>query len=193
MLQVQFGRWLCPPISYVLLAAPLAASAQSASTQCPLIEGGGAIMVHGYEVVFSAVGDSLGSALRGMAVVRAPADFRSQRPPAETAERWHSVRLRHPGRGANVGPLMVVHDEAINTIWLDDSLPVPLAANNNVLLVAVDARGAFTAVGQTRIDPRFPRPVTPCDDRTLKRYYEARDTLWARFQASAPIRSFVSP
>jgi hypothetical protein len=89
---------------------------------------------------------------------------------------------------------MIVHDLSAKTVWIDDSVPIPLAQNNNVLLVDVDARGAFTAVGQAQIDPHIPLPTAPCSDTfASQRYKETSDTLWARFQASPQIRSFVSP
>jgi hypothetical protein len=197
MLHFQFGWWRHAPmlrVAAVLLAVTRATNAQNTSGTCSMIVGGGAILVRGYEVVFAAASDSLGSTLRGLAIVRASADFRSRPPSAATSERWESVRLRHPGSGANVGPLMVVHDASTNTIWLDDSLAVPLTGNNNVLLVDVNAHGAFTPIGQARIEPHFPVPVTACTEAAiLQVYHETSDTLWARFQASPPIRSFVSP
>jgi hypothetical protein len=178
----------------VLLLLPRAARTQGAALTCPLIAGGGAIMVRGYEIVFSAASDSHGSTLAGLVIVRAPADFRSQRLSSATLERWTPSHLRHPGSGANVGPLMIVHDSSTKTVWIDDSLAVHLTQSNNVLLVDVDARGAFAAVGQARVDPHLPLPTAPCNDTfALQRYQETSDTLWARFQASPQIRSFVSP
>lgn len=89
---------------------------------------------------------------------------------------------------------MIVHESSTNTIWLDDSLAVPLTQDNNVLLVDVDARGTFAPVGQARIESHLPLPTAPCDDASaLQRYQETSDSLWQRFRASPQIRPFVSP
>ena len=197
MLRLRLGQRHLVPILLVpavLLVLPRAAQTQRAALTCPMIAGGGAIIVRGYEVVFSAASDTAGSTLAGLAVVRAPADFRSQRPSSATLERWTPSHMRHPGSGANVGPLMIVHESSTKTVWIDDSVAVRLTENNNVLLIDVDARGAFATVGQARIDPHLPLPTAPCNDSfVLQRYQETSDTLWARFQGSPQIRSFVSP
>jgi hypothetical protein len=155
MLRLRLGRRHLVPILLVpavLFVLPRAAQTQRAALTCPLIAGGGAIIVRGYEVVFSAASDTAGSTLAGLAVVRAPADFRSQRPSSATLERWTPSHMRHPGSGA------------------------------------------FATVGQARIDPHIPLPTAPCNDTfALQRYQETSDTLWARFQGSPQIRSFVSP
>ena len=177
-----------------LLLMPHAARAQGTRpTACPMIAGGGFIKVRGYDVVFSATSDSEGSTLRALIIVRAPTEFLSLQPPAVTLDPSSPNRLRHPGSGANVGPLMIVHESASNTVWID-SLAVRFTTNNNVVLVDVDSRGAFTAVAQARVEPRLPIPPGLCDDTAMRqRYQETTDTLWARFQASPQIRSFISP
>jgi len=178
----------------MLFLLSCAAAAQGRAVSCPIIAGGGAIRVRDYEVVFSAANERTESTLRGLVIVRASADVRSRHPSGSAAERWAVARPRHPGSGANVGPVMIVHDSSTNTVWIDDSLAVPLAENNNVLLGTIDTRGTFTAVGQARIEPRLPLPTGPCTDASaMKQYQETADTLWARFQASPQIRAFVSP
>ena len=81
MLRLRLGQRHLVPILLVpavLLVLPRAAQTQRAALTCPVIAGGGAIIVRGYEVVFSAASGTAGSTLTGLAVVRAPADFRSR-------------------------------------------------------------------------------------------------------------------
>ena len=51
---------------------------------------------------------------------------------------------------------MIVHESSTKTVWIDDSVAVRLTDNNNVLLVDVDARGAFATVGEARITLTYP-------------------------------------
>jgi len=184
----QFAEILRVPVALiVLLLAPpcLRAGAQSTWSPCGPLEGGGFMKVHGFDVVFSATADSTGSTVHAFAVVRAPREFLSRRPP--------TPQPPHSGAGANVGALWIVHDERAHSVWLD-SLEVLLNDNNNVLLVEVDGRGTATVAGQGRIEPRVLVNWGACDDvAVLRRYQRVVDTLWARFRASPRVRAFVAP
>src|SRR6185437_12043887 len=109
----QLGPWryasvlLSVPAMLFLLSC--AAAAQGRAVSCPIIAGGGAIRVRDYEVVFSAANERTESTLRGLVIVRASADVRRRHPSGSAAERWAVARPRHPGSGANVGSVMIVH------------------------------------------------------------------------------------
>ena len=166
----------------VLPCTPLAA--QNTQELCEILVGGGFIRVHDYDVVFTATGDSIGSTIHGLVIVRASPQFRTLRTRA-------ALQLSRGG-GAAIGPLWIQRDDATNTVWID-SLSVPLKPENNVLLVGVDAREIPAIEGEAWIEPRVSRAAGRCDDSaSLERYRAVSDTLWQRFQASALIRSFVS-
>jgi hypothetical protein len=180
-------------LALILVVAHTARAQGTASTSCPMIAGGGFIKVRRYDVVFSAQGNTAGSTLSGLVIVRTPTDSVGRR---SLMDLWNHLPPGHwsgHGSGANVGPFMIVYEAATHTVWIDSSA-VPLGKNSNVLLVDVDARGTFAAVGQARIEPRLPIAPGACTDAAaMQRYQETIDTLWARFQASPLIRSFVSP
>ena len=113
MLCLRLSRWRPVQMLFVaavLLLLPHAARTPGNPATCQLIAGGGAIMVRGYEIVFSAASDTQGSTLSGLVIVRASADFQKSMATSNQLEKWTAVRLRHPGSGANVGPLMIVHE-----------------------------------------------------------------------------------
>jgi hypothetical protein len=178
-------RGLSVPIALLLLVPYSAAAQSTQSTQssCGILGGGGFIKVHGYNVVFAGSSDSAGSTLHGLAIIRAPAALFSRRVTGSPP---------HQGGGASVGPLWIIYDRSTNSVWID-SVAVPFDADNNLLLVVADSQGAFTVRGQARIDPRVAMPPAACSEASLfDRYHEAADTLWARFQASARVRAFLS-
>ena len=177
--------------SAALILMPLRSDAQITPTSCPLIVGGGGMAVRGLVVVYSAQREGAGSRINGLVIVRASEQFRAQNPPQTMLDRFKTGQVRHEGGGASVGPLTFVIDSASSAVWLNDSLPIPLKENNNVLLVDVEPSGRVKVSGQTQINSRFPLASGGCSEGGWARYEEARDTLWIRFQASPSIRAFI--
>ncbi len=187
----RLARFLVVP--GLLFTFSIAAHARTSRATCPLLIGGGGILVHDYQVVYSAKADETGSTINGLIIVRASPQARRLQPPPYLLERFRSGRLRHNGGGGSAGAITFVVDAAARTVWVNDSIPVQFLSENNVLLIEADQRGAYTVAGRAQINQHFPAASKGCDRDGSPDYREARDTLWSRFQASPTIRTFLGP
>jgi hypothetical protein len=159
---------------------------------CPVLSGGGGMVVRNVDVVFSAQRVAAGSSIDGLVIVRAPERFRQLNPPSAMLERFGTGQLRHRGGGGSVGSKIFIIDAAATTVWADDSLPIPLEADNNVLMIEVDSGGAIISSEQTRIDSYLPQVSGKCSATGYLEYRERRDALWSLFQSAPAIRRFVT-
>lgn len=175
----------------VLLAMPAGLLAQTASPSCGRVRHqGGRADRPDYAVVYSARFDSSGTRLQGLIVVRASDAFRSISSTQPQPSQWRVNGVTRMLGGATVGPLRVAHEQSTNTVWLD-SLPIPLDANN-VLLVQVDTTGVAHVAGQARIEPRLSMPTGPCDEAAVAGGEQFLDRMIARLQESPRVRAFLA-
>lgn len=175
----------------VLLAMPAGLLAQTASPSCGRVRHqGGRADRPDYAVVYSARFDSSGTRLQGLIVVRASDAFRSISSTQPQPSQWRVNGVTRMLGGATVGPLWVAHEQSTNTVWLD-SLPIPLDANN-VLLVQVDTTGVAHVAGQARIEPRLSMPTGPCDEAAVAGGEQFLDRMIARLQESPRVRAFLA-
>lgn len=173
----------------------LGACSRTPSTQQSLAgclgHGAGGFSKHGqHELVYAIRYDSAGPQLDAAVVVRALPSWRRRSAPDSQPRSWRVAGGRRLINGATAGPLWIGHERATNTVWLD-SLPVPLGADN-VLLLDVGSDDAPRIIGRARVEPRLPAGAASCSPPRTRDESEAfEQSLWTVVSRASQVREFL--